>query len=209
MTDKKGFWIEVSGDYACFTRPEMKVERVSYDVITPSAARAIFSAILWKPAIEWQITEIRVLKPVKWLAIKRNEVDIKGGKKYKDGFFIDKHRQQRSGLILKDVRYQIGANLKLIDKEQDFTKFVAMFNRRMEKGQCHHQPYLGCREFSAKFTTLTSDVQPIGETRDLGFMLHDMEYIDKNNINPIFFRAKMESGIIKVPSLDNNNEVYK
>ena len=174
----KGFCLEVSGDYACFTRPEMKVERVSYDVITPSAARAIFDAILWKPAIRWRITKIEVLNPIRWTNVRRNEVASVASPK-SQGIFIEDVRQQRAGLILRDVRYRLYgefdfippekrgktpnpvpewladsaevAELQKPDVRHDETeaKYAAMFERRARKGQHFHQPYFGCREFAA------------------------------------------------------------
>lgn len=152
-----GFCLKVKGDYACFTRPEMKVERVSYDVITPSSARSIFEAILWKPAIEWRIHKIEVLKPIKWVNIRRNEVGavlpvgninkaMKGGAL--PALYIEENRQQRAGLFLKDVAYRIFASFTLTDKagtDENSAKFAEMFKRRAKKGQCFNQPYLGCR----------------------------------------------------------------
>lgn len=174
----RGFCLEVSGPYACFTRPEMKVERVSYDVITPSAARAIFDAILWKPAIRWHITKIEVLAPIRWISVRRNEVG-KVALPHSTGIFIEDERQQRAGLFLRNVKYRLHAEFEfippdkrgkvfnpvpewLVDKEEatelkkpdvrlDETeaKYAAMFERRAQKGQCFNQPYLGCREFAA------------------------------------------------------------
>jgi CRISPR-associated protein Cas5d len=177
----KGFCLEVWGDYACFTRPEMKVERVSYEVITPSAARAIFEAILWKPAIVWNIRKIEVLKPIKWISIRRNEVAAVASLN-KEYIFAEDNRQQRAGLFLKDVRYRITAELDFIEPEKRLNsrnslyehtrerlkreptepdekveKYVAMFERRASKGQCFNQPYLGCREFSANFRLIKKE----------------------------------------------------
>ena len=171
--------LEVSGDFACFTRPEMKVERVSYDVITPSAARAIFEAVLWKPAIRWQINRIEVLKPIRWINIRRNEVGsvistrnvntaMNGGNASLQ-ILIEDDRQQRAGLFLRDVAYRLHASFILQDdskhvhhfphlqctdaetSENTYTKFSEMFKRRARKGQCFNQPYLGTREFSCSF----------------------------------------------------------
>ena len=124
----KGFCLEVSGDYACFTRPEMKVERVSYDVITPSAARGIFTAIFWKPAIRWRITKIEVLNPIRWTSIRRNEVSAVASPR-SDGIFVEDVRQQRAGLILRDVRYRLRAEFDMVSGE-DSSKYAAMFDRR-------------------------------------------------------------------------------
>ena len=231
----KGFCLEVSGDYACFTRPEMKVERVSYDVITPSAARAVFDAILWKPAIYWQVKQIEVLAPVKWISVRRNEVG-KVASPRSEGIFIESDRQQRAGLFLRDVKYRLHAefifippekrgkvfnpvpewlvdtneavDLKKPDDRKDETeaKYAAMFERHARKGQHFHQPYLGCREFAAAVQMVdpaAEPANPVPETRDLGWMLYDMDYSDPGDIKPMFFRARMEVGIIRVPSPDS------
>lgn len=218
-TDKE-FCLEVWGPIACFTRPELKVERVSYDVITPSAARAIFEAIFWKPAIHWQVTKIEVLNPIKWTSIRRNEV---GATASKNPLFIDdgKNRQQKNTLMLRDVRYRLYAKLEFIPirkrKEQSNTeehpdenpaKYNAMFERRASKGQCFNQPYLGTRECSASFKLIDSVSDaleaPISESRNLSIMLYDMDF-EANSKNPpaMFFRAKMENGVIIVPPKDS------
>ena len=212
-TDKE-FCLEVWGPIACFTRPELKVERVSYDVITPSAARAIFEAIFWKPAIHWQVTKIEVLNPIKWFSIRRNEV---GATASKNPIFIEDKRQQKNSLMLRDVRYRIYAKLEFIPmrkrKEQtnaeehpdeNPAKYNAMFERRASKGQCFNQPYLGTRECSASFKLVYPEKDaldaPISENRDLGIMLYDMDF-DANLKNPpaMFYRVKMENGVIIVP----------
>lgn len=210
-----GFCIEVTGDFACFTRPEMKVERVSYDVITPSAARAIFEAILWKPAIEWHIHKIEVLKPVRWVNIRRNEVGAvlpvgNIGKAMRGGalpaLYIEEARQQRAGLFLRDVTYRLHGSLSLTEKagaSDNAAKFVDMFKRRAKKGQCFNQPYLGCREFSCHFR-LVEDIEQeaaaIDENRTLGWMLYDMDYQNPADPTPLFFNAVMENGVIEVPA---------
>ena len=216
-TDKE-FCLEVWGPIACFTRPELKVERVSYDVITPSAARAIFEAIFWKPAIHWQVAKIEVLNPIKWTSIRRNEV---GATASKNPIFIEDKRQQKNTLMLQNVRYRLWANLEFIPmrkrKEQangeehpdeNPAKYNAMFERRASKGQCFTQPYLGTRECSASFKLIDSEKDvlnaPISESRDLGIMLYDMDF-EANLKNPpaMFYRAKMENGVIIVPSKDS------
>lgn len=236
----KGFCLEVSGPFACFTRPEMKVERVSYDVITPSAARAIFEAILWKPAIRWRVKKIEVLAPIRWISVRRNEVG-KVASPRSDGIFIEDERQQRAGLLLRDVKYRLYAEFDfippdkwaaiynpvpeyLIDteeaeelKKQDVrkdeteAKYAAMFERRAKKGQCFNQPYLGCREFSASFRLVDpkeETVKPIGDTRDLGFMLYDMDFTtDPHDPKAMFYRANMKNGTIMVP--DRESEEVK
>ncbi|PPK52380.1 type I-C CRISPR-associated protein Cas5c [Marinobacter persicus] len=214
-----GFCLEVSGEFACFTRPEMKVERVSYDVITPSAARAIFEAILWKPAIEWHITEIEVLNPIRWMNLRRNEVEsIASSRTAKTamkegsgllGVYADEQRQQRASLLLKDVRYRIHGEFSITGKagpQDNAAKFADMFRRRAEKGQCFNQPYLGCREFSCDFALADEDggAPAIDENRDLGFMLYDLDYSDPTAPTPLFFRARMDKGRIVVPAKDSH-----
>ena len=225
-TDKE-FCLEVWGPMACFTRPELKVERVSYDVISPSAARAIFEAIFWKPAIHWQVTKIEVLNPIKWTSIRRNEV---GAVASKNPIYIEDKRQQKNTLCLKDVRYRIWAKLEFIPvrkrkseqlslfdetahPDENPAKYNAMFERRANKGQCFTQPYLGTRECSASFKLVNPEIDelntPINESRDLGIMLYDMDF-EKDLKNPpaMFFRAKMENGIIIVPS-KNSKEILR
>ncbi len=229
----KEFCIEVWGDYACFTRPELKVERVSYDVMTPSAARNIFQAIFWKPAINWIVKRIEVLSPIKWVSVKRNEVAALASKSG-GGVYIEDKRQQKSGTFLKDVRYRIYAELdfipvgkrqprerksKLSDTEEERgfrvdenpAKYNAMFERRASKGQCFTTPYLGCREFSANFRLVSDGEElppPIPETRDLGIMLFDMDFTDTKNPMPMFFRAKLENGVLNVPN-PNSGEILR
>lgn len=207
----KGFCLEVSGDYACFTRPEMKVERVSYDVITPSAARGIFTAIFWKPAIRWRITKIEVLSPIRWTSVRRNEVSAVASPR-SGGIFVEDVRQQRAGLILRDVRYRLWAEFDMVSSE-DPAKYVAMFDRRATNGQHFMHPYLGCREFSCREIRLVKNPElestnPISETRDLGFMLYDMDYSDGKDIKPMFYRPKMVDGVIVVPHPESE-EVFK
>lgn len=235
----KTFCLEVWGDYACFTRPEMKVERVSYDVITPSSARAIFEAVLWKPAVKWKPQKIEVLNPIKWISVRRNEVGAVMSDR-SDGLFIEDNRQQRAGLFLRDVKYRIHAELEfipigkrskvlnpvpeyLIDKEEKVEfdrdtenenpgKYNAIFERRAKKGQCFNRPYFGCREFSCMFKFIEDaekeTLRPIKESRDLGYMLYDMDFSDINDPKPAFFKVKMGNGVIIVPAWDSE-EVKK
>jgi len=215
------FCLEISGDFACFTRPEMKVERVSYDVITPSAARSIFEAILWKPAIEWHIEKIEILKPIKWINLRRNEVKnvfpVNNITKAKEGgkipeILIEKSRQQRSGLFLKDVAYRIYGSFHLTNKAgkaDNAGKFSEMFKRRAKKGQCFNQPYLGCREFTCNFRLiedLTKELPAQDITMQLGWMLFDLDFSDKNNPTPLFYNPKIEQGVIQVP-LKSSGEI--
>lgn len=206
--------MEVWGPLACFTRPELKVERVSYDIITPSAARAVFEAIFWKPAIHWQVTRIEVLNDIQWISVRRNEVGAVAGK---SPIFIEDKRQQKNSLMLRDVHYRIWAKLEFIPKwkrkDENPGKYNAMFERRASKGQCFTQPYLGTRECSASFRLVNPEKDimeaPISESRDLGIMLYDMDF-DKDPKNPpaMFYRAKMESGVILVPPI-NSEEILK
>ncbi len=199
------FRLRVWGDYACFTRPEMKVERVSYDVMTPSAARGVLEAILWKPAIRWQISQIDVLKPIKWASVRRNEVGAVMSPR-SSGLFIEDQRQQRAGLFLRDVDYILHTHFELTEKagtEDNIKKFEEMFMRRAEKGQCFQHPYLGCREFAAQFElvkTSQDGPSPIAETRDLGFMLYDMDHSGTEPM-PMWFRAQLRNGSVAVPQL--------
>lgn len=218
-TDKE-YCLEVWGDWACFTRPELKVERVSYDVITPSAARAIFEAILFKRyAMRWQVTKIEVINPIKWTTIRRNEV---GAVASKSPIYIEDKRQQKNSLLLQDVRYRIYAKLVFIpikdrpkeafakhqpDASENPMKYYEMFERRAKQGQCFTQPYLGCREFSANWEyveSLEGRQAPLAEDRDLGLMLYDMDF--GHNVqkpDAMFFRARMEQGVIVVPDKDS------
>lgn len=237
----KTFCLEVSGDFACFTRPEMKVERVSYDLITPSAARAVFESILWKPALRWRVTKIEVLKPIKWIALRRNEVGaVVSSRNVQSamnsgsgdlGLYIEDERQQRAGLFLRDVAYRIHAGFELVDGSkhqpnhphlvknpiQDVdeqraadaantpAKFLNMFERRARKGQCVNQPYLGCREFACDFRlveNLAAEPAAIADTRDLGWMLHDMDYRNPASPNPRFFRAALNNGVLDLANVE-------
>lgn len=223
--------LKVWGEFACFTRPEMKVERVSYDVITPSAARAVFEAILWKPEIRWTLTRIEVLRPVRWISVRRNEVGAIASEttaKQSGGLYIEDQRQQRAGLILRDVAYRLHARFDVVDgakhihrypelrgrfpaeseeaQPENPAKYLAMFQRRARKGQCFNQPYLGCREFSA-FFELVEDPQaaarqepPIPVDEDFGWMLHDLDFAD--GVKPGFFRAVMKEGVIDLEGVE-------
>lgn len=215
----KTYCLELSGPWACFTRPEMKVERVSYDVMTPSAARACFEAILWKPAIRWHIRRIEVLTPIRWINLRRNEVasvvstrNVETAMKTNTGdlaLYVEDDRQQRAGLFLRDVAYRVHAALEFLrDRDPDASpaKYHEMFERRAGKGQCVNQPYLGCREFAATFRLVAdpaNEPKPIAETRDLGFMLHDLDFTKPNDPQPRFFRARLENGVVEVPAWDS------
>ena len=229
-TDKE-YCLEVWGDYACFTRPELKVERVSYDVITPSAARAIFEAILFKKyAMRWQVTKIEVLNPIKWDSVRRNEVGATANVK-STGIYIEDKRQQKNTLLLKDVKYRLWAKLVFIPvserpkeafakhkpgADENPMKYYQMFERRATQGQCFTQPYLGTREFSASFRLVNPETEELapalsaeqGGNRDLGIMLYDMDFSDPKDIQALFYRAEMKEGVIIVPPL-NSEEILR
>jgi CRISPR-associated protein Cas5d len=212
-----GIRLHVSGERACFTRPEMKVERVSYDVITPSAARGILEAIHWKPAIVWTIHRIHVLKPIRFQSFRRNEVGVKmsadkaksamrSGSVAELGLVVEEHRQQRAATLLIDVAYVIEARFALTDKATEGdtpAKHISMFNRRAANGQCFHQPCLGTREFPADFRLLRED-EPMPPSslpddqrnRDLGWMLYDIDFADSSTSR--FFRARLTGGLLDV-----------
>jgi CRISPR-associated protein Cas5d len=231
--------LEAKGEFACFTRPEMKVERVSYDVITPSAARAVFESILWKPEIRWQVLRIEVLKPIRWISLRRNEVGAvvstrnvqtamaHGGPL---GLYVEDERQQRAGLFLRDVAYRLHARFELVERTHrynhprlrgqavardeaadertppSYAKYREMFLRRAAKGQCVNQPYLGCREFAADVRLIddpAGEPPALQEDRDLGFMLHDLDFGNPNDPQPRFFRARMQAGVVEVPPFDS------
>jgi len=216
MNSMTHFCLEVSGPFACFTRPEMKVERVSYDVMTPSAARSIFEAILWKPAIRWRVHRIEVLKPIRWINLRRNEVsavvstrNVQQAMAAGSGqlaLYIEDERQQRAGYFLRDVAYRIHADLSLAPGcNEPLMKYTEMFTRRATKGQCVNQPYLGCREFAAAFSLVSPEAPaatPIGDTRELGWMLHDLDFTHPSDPQPRFFNAKMVGGVIEVPPFE-------
>jgi len=214
-----GIKLHIWGERACFTRPEMKVERVSYDVITPSAARGILEAIHWKPAIRWQVERIHVLKPIRFESIRRNEVGSKvsarnvasamKAKSTQDLYIVaDEDRQQRAATVLRDVAYVIEAHFELTDKagaDDNVGKHLDQFKRRARKGQCFHQPCMGTREFTAHFALLdeadewpTSTLSDTDKNRDLGWMLHDIDFAAGNT--PRFFRAELKEGVIEVPA---------
>jgi CRISPR-associated protein Cas5d len=220
-----GIRLRVWGDYACFTRPEMKVERVSYDVMTPSAARGILEAIHWKPAIRWVVDVIHVLEPIRFQSIRRNEV---GGKapagKIKSAMrrgdledlqlLVDEDRQQRASTVLVKPAYVIEAHFELTEKagpDDSEGKHLDIFNRRAERGQCFNQPCLGTREFAAHFELLPPN-EPLpepkpehrtaslgyGEPRDLGFMLWDIDHQARGRPS-MFFRAVLRDGVVHIP----------
>lgn len=201
--------MEVWGPTACFTRPEMKTERVSYDVPTPSAARGMIESIYYHPGLKWTIDRIWVLKPIQFMNLRRNEVSSKisasnvmqeanGGKQ--SCIVTTQDIQQRAAMMLKDVRYVIEAHFDMTDKanaSDNPGKFQDIVKRRLRKGACYAAPYLGTRECTAHFRLWEGGaIEGIDETRDLGYMLYDMDYSDPEHIQPMFFHAKMEHGCI-------------
>ncbi len=227
----KTLCLKVWGDFACFTRPEMKVERVSYDVITPSAARAVFEAILWKPEIRWTVTKIEVLKPIKWISVRRNEVGkvASADNGHSDrGLYIEEHRQQRAGLFLRDVAYRLHAQFEVVDgskhvhhypelrgrfppepgesQPEHLAKYLSMFQRRARKGQCFWQPYLGCREFTAHFELVDDAAAALlaePPITDSPNLGWMLHDIDfADAMKPGFFRAEMKNGIIDLEDVE-------
>jgi CRISPR-associated protein Cas5d len=218
MPDQHVVQVKVWGEFACFTRPDMKVERVSYPVMTPSAARGILEAILWKPEFRWWVRAIHVLKLIQFIPVRRNEVEGKAsiqaianwikGKKQFSPLFADSDekgkggRTQRNTVALRDVAYLIEASIHLpngFSAENPPVKYREMFERRVEKGQCHARPVLGCREFAADFGPPDGSEQPIPDSRDLGLMLLDVIHPKRGERAPRFFAARLEQGILHVP----------
>lgn len=214
--------VEVWGEYALFTRPEMKVERVSYDIITPSAARGILDSIYWHPGMRWVVDRIYVCKPIQFMNLRRNEVKStisarsartvmqRGG----GDLFLSTSDdiQQRASMLLRDVRYVIGAHFEMTEQAAEGDnpgKFQDIIKRRLKRGQCYHQPYFGCREFPAHFKEC-HHIPPCPESlqgkRDFGYILYDMDYSDLKNIRSLFFRAVLQDGMLIVPPR-NSEEV--
>lgn len=204
--------IKVWGDLACFTRPEMKVERVSYPVMTPSAARGVLEAVFWKPEFAWRIQEIWVLNPIRHFSILRNEVNTrqsdrsaKGWMKSGGGYFAEDDRAQRHTLALRDVAYLIKADVHVKPGAGEHPmKYREQFDRRVTKGRCFHRPYLGCREFAAGFGPVQGHEKPIEVDDDLGLMLFDLKYKQDENGKgiggePVFFEARLRNGVLHVP----------
>ncbi len=197
--------LRAKGPLACFTRPELKVERVSYPVMTPSAARGLLEAVLWKPAIVWRIERIRVLNVIAFTSFRRNEVASRVPTFHKTPpatYFADEDRQQRNTVALANVDYIVEAHFEMTDRagsDDNVAKFEEMFERRVAKGQHFHQPYFGCREFVADIEPPAGDERPIDESRDLGLMLHDIEFGRNGKNVPRFFSARLEKGILDVP----------
>ena len=210
----RGVRVRMWGDYALFSRPEMKVERCSYDVMTPSAARGMLEAIYWHPGMRWVIDKIYVRKPIQFTSIRRNEVKSKvlagnvlsaingGGKP----LYISSREEivQRAAILLRDVEYVVEAHFEMTPKAtpgDNEGKFKDIIMRRLRRGECYHRPYFGCREFPAQFALYEEekvDTAYDGTERDLGYMLYDLDYSDTEDIKPMFFRAVMKDGVLDV-----------
>ena len=208
-----GVKVKVWGDYALFSRPEMKVERCTYDVMTPSAARGILEAIYWHPGMRWIIDRIYVMKPIQFTSIRRNEVKSKisannilsvyNGANKELGISSKDEIVQRASLLLRDVEYVIDAHFEMTEKANETDnpgKFKDIIMRRLKRGECYHTPYFGCREFPVNFCLMEDDeihtAYEVVEEKDLGFMLYVMDYSNPENIEPMFFRAVMRRGVL-------------
>lgn len=214
-----GVKVRVWGDYALFSRPEMKVERCSYDVMTPSAARGILDAVYWHPGLKWKIDRIYVIRPIRFTSVRRNEVKSKisassllqaynGGNK---PLYISTKADivQRASILLRDVEYVIEAHFQMTDQANETDnpgKFKDIIMRRLRKGECFHTPYFGCREFPAYFSLCEEEEIRTAydgvEEKDLGYMLYDMDFSDPENIQPMFFRAVMRWGVIDLQNCE-------
>lgn len=208
--------VEVWGDYACFSRPELKTERVSYDVMTPSAARGLLDAIFWHPGLKWVVDRIHVCAPIRFTNIRRNEVEdvihagkVKTAMKTGEEIYLvtSDNIQQRAAMVLRDVRYVIDAHFEMTARATPTDnpgKFQDIMRRRVEKGQFYHQPCFGVREFPAQFKPceeLPPCPEELAGEKDLGWMLLDLDYSDRENITPRFFRAVLRDGVLEVPPM--------
>jgi len=210
MLDDRVVRVKVTGDYACFTRPDLKVERMTYPCMTPSAARGVLDSILWKPEFQWYVRRIIVLNPVRFMSVKRNEINTKQGK---NPIVIEERRAQRNSVILRDVAYIIEASIFMndADDKRKYEKYVGMtekkegiFPRRVKKGQCWRRPYLGTREFSAEFMQPDENDQPIQETIPIGSMLFDIFYDEAGKPQPLFFEAAILDGVLNCEVPEND-----
>jgi len=216
--------LEVWGDYALFTRPELKAERVSYDVMTPSAARGLMEAVYWHPGMRWSVDRIHVCSPIRFTNLRRNgvkaTVSARSARTVMERGTGDlylctpENIQQRASMLLRDVHYVIEAHFDMTDRAapgDNPGKFQDIIKRRVQKGQFYHQPYFGCREFPVNFK-LCEQIPDCPESlkgeRDLGWMLWDMDYTDPENIQPMFFRAVLRDGVLDVPTLESG-EVHR
>jgi len=203
MIDNEILRIKVKGEFACFTRPDLKVERMTYPCMTPSAARGILDSILWKPEFQWWVHRILVLKPIKFFSIKRNELN---SKQARSPLIIEERRAQRHSIVLKDVEYIIEASVyqKEFDSKNPPKKYTEMFKRRIKKGQCWRRPFLGTREFSAEFLVPDGREQPIQEIIPIGSMLFDIYYNENGKPSPLFFYdVAIVDGVLECPEVEN------
>lgn len=213
MLDDRVVRVKVTGDYACFTRPDLKVERMTYPCMTPSAARGVLDAILWKPEFQWYVRRIIVLNPVRFMSIKRNEINSKQGR---NPIVAEDKRAQRNSVLLRDVAYIIEASIFMKDAtRQMYDKYVGttekregMFPRRVRKGQCWRRPYLGTREFSAEFSVSDGTEQPIRETIPIGSMLFDIFYDEQGKPQPLFFEAAIHDGVLDCEVPENEQMMH-
>lgn len=204
MLDKEIVRVKVTSDFACFTRPDLKVERMTYPCMTPSAARGILDSILWKPEFQWFVRKILVLNPIRFSSVKRNEIN---SKQSKNPIIIEDKRAQRNSIILKDVAYIIEASVfqQEVSKENPPKKYVEMFRRRVKKGQCYRRPFLGTREFAAEFSEPEKKDESIKETHPIGSMLFDIFFDDKGKASPLFFYdVAIENGILNCEVPEND-----
>lgn len=220
MNERRACEVTVRGDYACFSRPDFKTERVTYPAMTPSSARGLLESIFWKPEFRWEVSEIAVLKPIQTMSVLRNELDSRQGSRTTP-FLIENHRQQRTSLILRDVAYVIRADVVMRSTTKDpAVKYIHQFEDRVSRGQFHHAPSLGTREFAATFEPTSGLEEPIQKDLDIGPMLFDMAFIPDRErqelswrggsgegrgtvsgyAQAIFFDAKLEKGCLKIPS---------
>ena len=208
MLDNEILRVKITGEFACFTRPDLKVERMTYPCMTPSAARGILDSILWKPEFQWWIHRIIVLKPVKFFAVKRNEINAKQDK---IPIIIEDKRVQRNSIVLKDVEYIIEASIyqKTKDHKNPPKKYVEIFKRRVRKGQCWRRPYLGTREFAAEFLAPEGTEQPIQDAIPIGSMLFDIFYDENGKPSPLFFYdVSVKDGILECPVTENEKMMH-
>ncbi|HPM00937.1 MAG TPA: type I-C CRISPR-associated protein Cas5c [Candidatus Cloacimonadota bacterium] len=208
MLDKEILRVKVTGEFACFTRPDLKVERMTYPCMTPSAARGILDSILWKPEFQWWVHRIIVLKPIKFFSVKRNEINVKQDRL---PLIIENKRAQRNSIILKDVEYIIEASVhqKESDLKNPSKKYAEIFKRRVRKGQCWRKPYLGTREFAAEFLVPDGTEQPVQDLIPVGSMLFDIFYDENGNPSPLFFYdVAIMSGILECPVAENEKMMH-
>ena len=219
ILDEQRMMVKVFGDFACFTRPDLKVERMSYPCMTPSAARGILDSILWKPEFKWYVRRILVLKPVSYFSVKRNELNSKQGavpldidtmEKTPDGKYKSKYRTQRSSVVLRDVSYVIEASIfqDSFDAQNPPVKYVEMFRRRVRKGQCFRRPYLGTREFSSDFEAASAADTPISDTIPIGSLFYDMFYTNKGEPEPLYaYNVAVRNGVLDCENARGPNGV--